>query len=279
MHKLVIPLLLVNTLNAASFENKLELGTKTTLYNYTERDSEDQILDTEKSDLFNIGGIYGSYDHKIGKSSNMGRDVAYYMNIYASVEYGSTDYVGSILDSNQGYGSYTSTTENSFYEIQTNLKRVKSYDSNTGYVLLGLGYKEWERRLSKVQIENYNYFFAQAATGGNTAIYNDWSLGLDLTAQLAINPRMEANFYTTTQTLDETFNLGTTYTYKVAVPFTIPIDEQLNFSIKVEYEFTSIGKSNTIITPNFIPCSATGCYEPDSQQKNLHAYAGFQLIF
>ena len=204
----------------------------------------------------------------------------YYINIYASVEYGDTDYTGSILGSSQGYGSVTSTTANSFYELQTNLKRVCSYEKSSSYILLGLGYKEWERELSRSQIETYYYFFAQTAVGGDIKIYNAWVLGLDLTAQLAFNPRMDADFSSNGQGLNETFNLGTTYTYKLAVPLTIPINEQLSFVTKAEYEFTSIGRSNTVLVLNFPnPGDTNSFLEPDSQQKNWHLYAGFQLVF
>ena len=279
MHKLLTPLVLTTLLNAAYNDNKFEFGFKTSAYNYTERDPQDNILDTEQSDLFDIGGIYGNYEHEIEKYSKEDYDVHYYVNLYTSITYGDTEYIGSLLSPPGPYGSYKSTTENSFYELQANLKRVSYYNNSSTYILLGLGYKEWRRELSTTQIETYYYFFSQAVAGAQTAIYNDWSIGLDLTVQLAYNPKMEADFSGGTERLHETFLLGTVYTYKIAVPLTIPIINGFNFMTKMEYEFTSIGKSNTIITPGFTPCSTTGCYEPDSQQKNLHIYTGLQLLF
>jgi len=279
MQKPLTFILLAASLFADTYDNKLEFGLKTTAYNYTERGDQDQILDTEDSNIFGIGGIYGSFEHKIEEYAKEDSEVAYYINFYTSITYGNTNYKGSLLDSDRPYGSYTSTTSNTFYDFQVNLKRLRQYQKSSTYTMLGLGYKEWERELSSNQVETYYYFFLQGTLGGETLIYKDWSLGLDLTGQLAFNPKMDADFSSNGETLNETYNLGTVYTYKIATPLVIPINEQLNFKTKLEYEFTSYGKSNTIITPTFTPCSTDGCLEPKSQQKNWNLYAGFELIF
>ena len=280
MHKILIPLLLAVQIQAASYNNKLEFGLKTTSYDYTERDSEDKVLDTERSDFFEVGGIYGSYDHKIKESRKDEYDIAYYINLYGSIEYGDTDYIGSILGSNQGYGSSRSTTANSFYEFQANLKRVTNYQKSSRYIGLGLGYKEWKRELSVRQIETYYYFFMQAVLGGEISVFKKWYLGLDLTAQLAYKPKMDADFSGSTQSLHETFDLGRTYTYKLAIPLRVPLYKELSFVTKAEYAFTSIGRSNVISVPDFPnPGDTNSFLEPDSQQKNWHLYAGLQLTF
>jgi len=279
MYKYIVPLILMNTLQAASYENKLEFGVKTTFYNYTERDDQDQILDTEKSSLFDMGGIYASYNHKLKEFNTESGSIAHYINVYASAEYGETEYKGSLLGSGQGYGSFTSTTANLFYEYQINLKRVQYYKGSSRYISFGLGYKEWERELSTTQVENYHYEFAQIEVGAQKLIYEDISLGLTLGALLAFNPQMDADFSTGTG-LHETFNLGTTYSYKIAVPLEIPIQDGLVFVTKAEYEFTSIGKSNKIAVPNFPnPGDNHNFLEPKSQQKNWHFFAGLQLLF
>ena len=277
MQKPLTFLLLAASLCADTYDNKLEFGLKTTAYNYTERGNQDEILDTEDSNFFDIGGIYGSFDHKLSTEA----EIAYYVNIYGSYTAGSTDYKGSLLGTGSGYGSYTSSTENTFYELQVNLKRLHQYENKATYTLLGLGYKSWERELSSNQVETYYYYFFQTAIGGKVNIYKDWSLGLDLTGQLAFNPKMDAKFTSSSgQGLNETFDLGTVYTYKIATPLVIPINEQLSFSTKLEYEFTSYGKSNTISVPNFPNPGDTESYlEPKSQQKNWHLYAGLELVF
>lgn len=288
MYKTLLPIALISSLQAAPYDHKFEFGAKTTIYDYTERDENHNILDTEESKLFGIGGIYASYDYKLKEINKAEGSIAHYLNLYASATAGDTDYTGSLLGSGHGFGSYTSTTTNTFYELQANIKRVQFYDTSSRYIMFGLGYKEWKRELSKSQIETYTYKFAQIAVGGEKIIYDDISIGIDLTAQLAFNPEMQANFSEGSQTnaINETFKLGTSYSYKVAVPLTIPLTKDLALVTKAEYEFTSYGKSDDVTVSNYykpgsIPISGPdqSFYEPASQQKNWHLYAGLQLLF
>jgi len=299
MHKILLSIALFSSLQAAPYDHKFDFGAKTSFYNYTERDDNDQILDTEKSNLFDIGGVYGSYDYKLKEIDTEYGSIAHYLNLYASVTAGDTDYTGSLLGSNEGFGSYTSTTANTFYDYQINLKRVQFFDTSSRYILVGFGYKEWERELSTSQVETYKYKFIQLAVGGETRVYKDISLGIDITAQYGFNAEMDASFSggsyqekgtnKTVQSnpLNETFNLGDVYSYKVAAPLVIPIDEGLSFTTKLEYEFTSYGKSEIVTVPNYYQAGFTptgqgtsqSFYEPASQQKNWHLYAGLQLLF
>jgi len=283
MYKILIPALLVGSIEAASHDNKLELGVKSSFYNYTERDDQDKILDTEESELFDIGGVYGSYEHKLNESIQDNKNIVYYLNVKGSFAAGDTDYKGALLQPTPacpGYPCLKSTTYNQYLDLEVNLKRVSEHNNKTTYISAGLGYHYWLRELNSNQEEIYSWAYAQISAGATTQIYQDWTIGLDLTAQLAIDPTMEADFNGGSNgNLDETFDLGTTYTYKVAVPFNLPLEDGLSFVAKAEYEFTKINKSNVIISPTFIPCSVNGCYEPDSQQKNWHFYAGVQLDF
>lgn len=284
MYKTLLPLALITSLHAAPYDNKLEFGGKTTLYDYTERDTSGNILDTEESDLFKVGGIYASYDYRLKALNTKEDSFAYYLNAYASITSGETDYTGSNLINGGGFGSVTNTTQNTFYEYQVNFKRVDFYDTSSRYISVGLGYREWERELSSTQIETYHYHFLQVATGGEKQIYKDWSIGLDLSLQLAYNPEMDADFGETSQTtsLNETFDLGTVYTYKVGIPLTLELNDSWSFTTKAEYEFTSYGRSNTIVKENFVkptPSAGVSLTEPESEQKNWHLYAGLQYLF
>ena len=69
MYKLLVPIALASSLQAASYDDKLEFGVKSSFYNYTERNSQDKILDTEESNLLDVGGIYGSYEHKLTENA------------------------------------------------------------------------------------------------------------------------------------------------------------------------------------------------------------------
>jgi len=279
MQKYLVLLLLIKTLYASAYDNKLELGVKTSFYNYTERNDEDQILDTEKSSILDMGGVYASYDHKLKEITTSKEHVAHYINVYTSIAYGETEYKGSTLGSAQGYGSLISRTAHAFYEIQGNLKRVQFYENGSRYIAFGFGREVWERALSSNQIETYTYDFAQIAVGGDVRFYQNLSIGIDLTGQIGFNPKMKASINSDSGVLNETYSLGSVYSYKVAAPLIIPIGKQVNFKTKLEYEFTSFSESNIIVTPSFTPCSTTGCFQPKSQQKNWNLSAGFEFEF
>jgi len=288
MHKTLLSLALITSVHAGAPNHIFEFGAKTTSYDYTERDSQDNVLNTEESNFFEIGGIYASYDYKLKELTYPDGNVAHYLNIYGSYSGGDTDYTGSSLVNGEGFGSVKNTTGNTFYELEINLKRVRYHKTSSTYILFGLGYKEWERELSSTQVETYHYKYAQIGVGGEKQIYKNISLGIDIKAIVGFDTKMDADFDETTQTnsLNETFNLGAVYSYKIATPLTIPINKQLSFTTKAEYEFSSYGKSDTITKTNFFkPGYAQGnstdaqLYEPDSQQKNWNLYAGLKLIF
>ena len=283
MYKILLPLLMLSSLYADAPKHIFEIGAKTTAFNYTERDFNDQKLNTEESNFFEIGGVYASYSYKLKETNYPDANVAHYINFYGSYTGGNTDYTGSKLVGTNNFGSINNTTVNSFYEVEVNIKQVKYYDISSRYVLFGLGYKEWERELSSSQLETYHYRYIQIAIGGEKQIYKNWSLGLDLTVQLGFDQEMDADFAETSQTntLNETFKLGTVYTYKIATPLVIPINKQLSFTTKLEYEFTNYNKSNTIIVNNFFKSAvpSSNLHEPASKQKNWHMYAGLQYIF
>ncbi|CAI6147660.1 MAG: hypothetical protein SPLUMA1_SPLUMAMAG1_00482 [uncultured Sulfurimonas sp.] len=80
---------------------------------YREYDAAGSILDSEKSNLNDI----------IGSEFILDYTVIYQKNNYAQVGIellllgGNTEYVGSYIGSNQGYGSLVSTTQNSVTDI------------------------------------------------------------------------------------------------------------------------------------------------------------------
>ncbi|QOY52836.1 hypothetical protein [Candidatus Sulfurimonas baltica] len=265
MRNIIIFALLTNTLQAEIYENRLELGLKTTSYNYTERDLQGIIIDTENSKISEINGVYGSFDYFFNDYSEKNYDVAYYLNFFGSAQYGETDYVGSLLEYDLPYGSHTSTTLNTFYEFQANIKRLSQYNNSALYFTLGLGYKVWERELSSTQLETYYYPFAQVSIGVETKIYNNLHVGLELSGQLAFDAKMDA--------LNETFNLGKVYSYKIAAPIKIPMYEKISFTAKLEYEYANFEKSDFVQIGNFT------YYEPDSEQKNWNLYAGIEFLF
>lgn len=261
MKKLSLLLLLSSTLLFAS-DYSVQFGYKTTSYDYTETTSAG-VLDTEESDIAEINGLYVNLAQRLWENSAGGDDT---LEFYFSHTEGSTDYVGSLLGAGQPYGSYTSTTANTYNDVQLNFRRTIPSDVLDYFVFAGVGYYSWERTLSLAQIETYHWYYAQVGVGVSKTFNKDWKLGLDIIAQRAFNQEMDADI---PGIVVATFDLGKTYTYKAGIPLTLKISDTVNFTSRLEYEYTEIGRSNVV----------SGFYEPDSEQMNWNLYLGFDLKF
>ncbi|MDX1294909.1 MAG: hypothetical protein R3302_01495 [Sulfurimonadaceae bacterium] len=259
--KKVYPLLLLipGLLYGAGY--RLDAGLKTTAYDYTETYN-GIVLDTEDSSYGDIAGGYARFELSLTQN----RFSSSALQFYASHTEGETRYIGSILGSGQPYGSYVSTTENTFDELQANYLLKKSLGTTDYQILLGAGFYEWERALSVIQVETYYWYYLQMGIGMEERFYNGWSLGLDLTGQYALSPKMDADLPGIGAV---TFDLGDTYTVRTGVPLKVPVAERLELMFRLEYEYTIINHSNII----------GGYFEPDSEQGNWHLYAGVSLRF
>lgn len=240
----------------------LELGLKTILFDYTET-SGSEVLDTENSDFGKVAGGYARASAIILQEESYEDAVEFYGMHTA----GTTRYVGSLIGSDEGYGSFRSTTDNTYDEIQFNYAR--RYTTTTSFsqlVKLGLGYYEWERALSESQIEIYHWYFAQLTIGVDKRFQSGWSAGLEVTGRYAFDQKMDADLPGNT---NATFDLGNVYTFKANLPLSFPINDSLSLVTGAEVEYTEIGKSNVI----------NGFFEPDSEQTNWHLYLGGKLRF
>lgn len=259
--KKIYPLLLLTSTLVGAAGYTLDAGLKTTAYDYTETYA-GTVLDTEDSSYGDIIGGYARFELPLAQGYN--GDSA--LQFYVSHTEGETRYIGSILGSGQPYGSYVSTTENSYDEVQANYLMRKHWESTTYKLLLGGGFYEWERALSASQIEIYYWYYLQLGIGMEERFYNGWSLGLDLTGQYALSPQMDADLPGIGPV---TFDLGSTYTMRTAIPLKVPVAERVALMFRLEYEYTIINHSNII----------GGYFEPDSEQRNWHLYAGVSLKF
>jgi hypothetical protein len=257
-HLLFSPLLA--TLLCAS-EYRLETGLATSSYDYRETDASG-ILDTESSNFGDILGGYARLEVKLWDHDYDGSDA---LEVYGSHTEGETLYTGSELGSGLPYGSSTSYTENSFDDYQLNY--IRCFDRGPGTFAFsgGIGYFEWQRSLSTVQIETYHWFYARLDSRVEYRFPNAVSIGFQLEGHYAIDAQMDAEM----AALSETFDLGDTYTFRGNIPLTIPISKGLALIGRAEYEQTRIQHSNVI----------GGFYEPDSEQKNWHLYAGILFSY
>ena len=251
---------LLATLLYAS-EYRLETGVITSSYDYTETDASG-VLDTENSDFGDILGGYARlevklWDHDFGVSDAIG--------LYGLHTEGETLYIGSELGSGLPYGSSVSYTENSFDDYQLNYLRRFEHNAWDYTFSGGIGYFEWQRTLSTVQVETYHWFYARLGSAFHYRFSNAVTIGLEIEGHYSIEPQMDAEM----PGLAATFDLGNTYTLRGNIPVTLPVSKNIAFIGRAEWEMTRIDHSNVI----------GGFYEPDSEQRNWHLYAGILFLY
>jgi hypothetical protein len=217
---------------------------------YREYDSKGKILDSEKTDYVDMSGLNYDIGYILNKKSS-------YDKISFSLQYlgGRSDYKGSLLGSNTGYGSYKSWTINTLIDTKFAYSRAyiigKSFEISGG---IGLGYRYWDRVLSKKQSEVYKWFSLRPNIGVNYNINRNFFLKTSLEYQYGIDPVM------IDVKPDQEFLLGSANILQENIALSYHIANTLNVSLQYTYEVQEIGASNIV----------NGMYEPDSTAKNRY---------
>lgn len=114
---------------------------------YREYDRSGNILDSEESSYLDLTGVEMSFGYDFSRDIYASSKIEFDFMILG----GETTYKGSYLGSGQPYGSVVSTTQNSI--IDTDVSYKYRYLFKNGFEIgggLGLGYREWERSLSRL---------------------------------------------------------------------------------------------------------------------------------
>ena len=175
--------------SAKELHNSLSMSLVGMSMDYREYNTTGSILDSEKSSFSEMIGFELGYKfYFLSKEKSYSQiDVDY------SFIGGETEYVGSILGSNNGYGSYVGTTNNNIADIDAtyrfNYILNDTIEFNAG---LGLGFRYWIRRLSSIQEEVYYWFSLRPSIGSKINIFKTLWISPVVEYQYAIEPRMSA---------------------------------------------------------------------------------------
>ena len=240
---------------------------------YREYDDNDKILDSEKSTT-NSGALVGldlgfAYT-KVLKSGNYA-ELGGYMRVLS----GETQYVGSLLTSSSGYGSYVGATKNTLFDTAMDYKF--SHVLQGGFALnygLGIGYRSWRRELSPSQIEVYRWFSIRPHVGALYTI-SKFSVGLDAEYQYGLNPKMD--ILANSENAETSVNLGGANILQISVPFNLAVHEKVDLFVVYTYENQVIDKSDT--TPYVIDGKQYSILEPKSTANNQYAKFGATFKF
>jgi hypothetical protein len=227
---------------------------------YTEYSSNGTAIDSEESSFSDITGVDMSLGYIYKSDSISYNEVKLNLLILG----GQTYYRGSYLGSDDPIG--TVTRYNTSTIIDTDISFVKTSDYNDYLKLsfgIGLGYRQWERELSALQIEVYKWFYFKPIIGFNFSITKKLGIDFIVEYQHGFNTVMTS----TNPNLD--FTLGGANIWELTIPITYELNEHLEFFFKASFTKQTISKSN----------NNSGYYEPDSTAYNNYIKIGTEFKF
>lgn len=234
---------------------------------YREYDDDAKILDSEKSTLSEIlGGEVKLVYTKVLESDNYAQLGIKFM--YLS---GETEYVGSLIGSGLGYGSYIGKTKNQILDTDIDYMFTLAY--NHGFELsygVGIGYRSWRRELSPTQVEVYSWYSVRPKLG---VAYNisDFYLGALIEYQYGIDTQMSIN------NSDVVVTLGSANITRLTIPLKYKINKQWEIFAEYVIDLQTIEKSDIAYFSD--GTSVYGIWEPDSTAVNQYAKFGATFKF
>jgi len=221
------------------------------------------LVDSEKSSISQMQGYELHYKYNLDRQQE---DEYSTVDFAVTYLWGETDYVGSYLSNNTGYGSVVGTTDNEIADTAINFSHTyhiaQAMETTFG---LGFGYRYWDRKLSAAQEELYEWFSVRPNITLSYFV-SDLKLSAGVDYQYGIKPKMTAS------NILGDFNLGAANITQATL--TASYDVMNNFAIygSYIYAYQSIKASNVVYDS-----SGTGYVEPDSKASNQ--YLKFGVIF
>ena len=247
--------------SSALFADSLAVSSTSMSMSYAEYSPSDELLDTERSK--SLVGVEFDYSFDF----LCGYDRCSFFNVHIGSFGGQTDYVGSLLGSGSGYGSFRSTTFNLLYDLDSELLHNQKFSFLDLYYGAGLGYHFWYRELSPTQIEEYSWFYVSGIVGLEKTLLQELSIGCFMRYKYGLNPIMTTNF------ISEPFKLGSANNFEVSVPLAYSLSERLDMLFTYTYVRQNIAKSNEIVKGSYV------YYEPKSISNDNYFKFGMRFKY
>jgi len=264
MKIIVLFFMLLVTFVSAKDEYRYNISLVGMSMDYREYDDNSQILDSEKSDFTQMLGIEFGLAYLLNSSN------ANYSQFDVSVLLlsGQTEYVGAYLKSGGGYGSLVGKTNNYITNLDIDyLYNIKLDDRLYLFAGAAFGYREWERSLSKNQIETYSWVYLEPKIGMNY-LYEQINLQAKAGYKYGVNPTMTATG------IDDKFKLGSANTLNVSLSLAYNIAAHSELFCEYIYENQIISKSNIVFASD-----GNGYVEPDSEANNQYVKFGVSFKY
>jgi len=238
---------------------------------YREYDKENILLDSEKSDLYEM---FGS-EFRVAYSEKEDIQNSFELGANLRMLSGNTEYVGSLIDSGLSYGSYIGETHNIIYDVSFDY--IYRYDFENNFSIsagLGLGYRSWRRELSPSQVELYSWYSLRPKMALSHTLQRvqislavEYQYGLDTTMDILANG----------ENGKKSLNLGFANIVTLTPSLHFSLNKDVDIFVSYLYEYQSIGASNR--TDYVIFGTTYSVYEPKSTANNHYMKLGARIKF
>jgi hypothetical protein len=219
--------------------------------------------DSEKAAPSAITGYDMSLGYLFGRKSDSVNEIY----IDGMVLNGKTAYDG--FDQNTSSISIQSTTSNQFTDVSIGYKHTRRIQDRLDFFAgIGLGYHSWDRQLSSIQDELYEWKSIRPSAGMNLHV-NRFEVGVGLEYQYCFDTILTAS------NEQVTYKLGGVDIVKISLPMRYNFSKELEFF--AQYAFSS---QNIKHSPATYSTALNGWYlEPDSTnyQHTLQLGATFKF--
>lgn len=236
-------------------------------------------LQNSKLDYAETGGSNGAaaglLDTENGNVAGVGLSATSMSNLWLGNDYlqfdfnysnGHTDYVGSYLSSNAGYGSLQSSSSANIYNYDVRYGKgftVLKQSMLTPYI--EMGHHRWDRGLSSVQEETYSHNYAGIGLLMQTVPVNKLVLSADLLYGHTFQSQITTNQYSLTDAA-----LGNSSYKRYGFGADYAFSQRFHGKISYSHESYSYGISDM---------NNYGYYEPNSSTKNTVYRVGIGYAF
>lgn len=233
---------------------------------YREYDDSSLILDSEKSSFMDVMGFELGYDFYFLRDENSYSEI----DVSSMFVAGESEYIGSLLRSENHYGSYRGSTDNQIGDLGVSYRY--NYILNDRVTLnggFGIGFRYWLRSLSSSQEELYSWFSLRPSLGADIKLFAALSIAPRIEYQYGILPKMYEN------NLDYTFTLASADIIEFSLPLNYEVNNNIDIFIEYVYQQQSIQKSDEMT--QYYAGEEYKIYEPDSNADNQ--YLKFGMAF
>ncbi|NPA66965.1 MAG: hypothetical protein GXO11_08800 [Epsilonproteobacteria bacterium] len=232
---------------------------------YSER-ADGKLLDTEESTFSDIYGYELSYAYtkRIRPNIYFGLDISY---AYLS---GDSDYTGSLLGSDDGYGSLKSITSNTIKDLYGRVYGIYVPNPYLNMkVALGYGKYEWERALSIKQVETYSWYplGIELESIFRFSPHSPFQFGVNIGYSKGLSAKMDSSYP------DAVLTLGGVTSIDLSFSMAYFITDNLSVDFIYEHNKQTIDKSDVVDTP------IGSVYEPDSEDIQERIKFGMSYLF